>query len=430
MDMDTINIFSYWYNLVETFFVTGFTWLYQHFIDFAWIIKVAAISLTVSAVLILISIFRIIKLAFQRRSWNRINKRLMKKYGDGLTYILSKEAKPNMTRDEVLEALGLNENDTATKELLKNWKEKLAFSRLLYQQRISDDSALGRQRNVQVILGIFGLQEFLESVINKDKMKYKVEAMTMLRSFKVNTNQWVANQLINSKRKRVQRLAMYSSIMSSSNTDLGYFESEFFDENCCLYDEIQLGFILQRRKSSNRVIPNLAHWAHMQKNPSTQCVFVRLMRQFDQREYCNELEDLLTYNTDKELVQEISRTWGYLDYREGEDIMMELLFTQPDDTKVAIMHALTRLNTGKSLNALVDAYTNSGSPHVKFEALRCLYQYGEVGHTKFMELEMKASAQDRKLFEFFHNREIHADLPLQDNDLYHAEYGDNLYGVY
>ncbi|MCH5229398.1 MAG: hypothetical protein J1F12_05320 [Muribaculaceae bacterium] len=427
--MDSIAEISYWYNLALTYIVIGITWLFDHFRDFSWIIRVAAISLSISLWLILISLYKIFIKAFRRRKAMKLEKRLTERYGDAINYILSPQAPDKMGRDEEMELLGIDSTESDPRKLLKGYKEKLCMARIIYKARISEEAAVEGSRNLHVLLGIFGLIEFLEEIIVKDRLHQKVEALLMLRAFKAPTNQWVANQLINNKRRRVKRLAMYASIMSSANTDLGYFESDFFAENFCMYDEIQLGFVLQRRKSARRKIPNLAHWAVMQKNPQTQAMFVRMMRQFNQKEYCGELEDLFQHNSDSEIIEEIARTWGYLKYTEGEEQMKDMMLTQPDGGKVAIMHALTRLNTGESLNTLLDGYKNSGSQHVKFEALRCIYWYGDEGRQKFLALKASATEKEKPLFEFFENPLTQKDLPLEKTARYHSEYGDNLYSV-
>ena len=427
--MDSIAELTYWYNLALTYIVIGITWLFDHFRDFSWIIRVAAISLTISLWLILISFIQIIRNSLRRRRWNKLEKKLTDKYGEAITYILSPQAPEKMGRDEEMELLGIDPSEGDPHKLLKNNREKLCMARIIYKARISEDAAVEGSRNLHVLLGIFGIVEFLEEIIVKDKLHQKVEALLMLRAFKAPTNQWIANQLINNKRRRVKRLAMYASIMSSANTDLGYFESDFFGENFCMYDEIQLGFVLQRRRSARRKIPNLAHWATIQKDPQTQAMFVRMMRQFNQKEYCGELEDMFQHDSDNLLIEEIARTWGYLKYTEGEELMRDMMLTQPDVGKVAIMHALTRLNTGNSLPTLLDGYRNSGAQNVKFEALRCIYLYGKEGRDKFEELKRNASEKDKKLFEFFDNPLTKKEIPLERSARYHSEYGDNLYSV-
>lgn len=427
--MNTINVISYYWNVFVTWLTYYVTYIFEEFREFSTVVQIAAIGLTFCIILILWTLGRLIYQWFRNRRLNKVYKRLDERFGNGVRFILSPETKNNMNRQEELQALELKESDLQGKNILKDYRERLCMSRLIYRARISEDASLNRRKNLQILLRIFNLQEFLEYLINKDKMRLKTEALHMLRAFKLPINPWVANQLMNSKRNRVRRLAMYASIMSSSNMDLEYFESEFFDDNCCLYDEIQLGYVLKRRKSARRKIPNLAILALKQKNPSTQCVFIRLMRQFNQKEYCSELEELFQLNSDSQLIEEISRTWGYLKYAEGEDLMNEVLLTQSDATKITIMHSLTRLGTGRSLGTLLDSYHNNGDPKVRYEALRCLWNYGEEGRDKYYELERTATAADRPLFEFFHNDITKEEIPLSKSDAFKLEYGENLYTV-
>lgn len=397
--------------------------------EFSLIIKVAAISVTCSVLLILYVVMRILFRGWKDYKWRRLSKKLDKKYGDGLKYVLSPDASPRMSRQEILDALEIDNPDKRNNDMPKKYNEKLAMSRLIYQYRISDEASTGRSRNLRIILDIFELQSFLEDVVNKGKMSLKAEALHMLRAFKLPINQWISNQLRNSKRIRVKRLAMYASIMTSSNSDMEYFETEFFDRNCCIYDEIQLGYVLQRRLSMGRQIPNLAQLALHQKVPSTQAVFVRLMHQFNQAENCSELEELFSHTHDKKLRQEIVRTWGYLHYKESEELMHDILPTQPDDVKISIMHALARLHTGKSLDVLVDGYKNNGDQLVKYEALRSLFNYGAAGKEKFYELEAVAPSEDKRLFEFFKNKITKEETQLSEEDIYETQGDGNLFSV-
>lgn len=427
--MYTINIVQYYVNLIWTWIWDYVTIIYDNFMEFAPVIKIAAISLTFSLLLILFTLFRILIRGFKNRKWKKYRKSLDEKYGEGIKYILSAEANPKMTRRQIEEKLDLDEKDSNKNKLLKNDKEKLTFCRMVYRYWISDDAAVDHTQNLHVLLDIFGVQSFLENIVNRGSWKLKAEVLIMLRAFKLPVNQWISNQLLNSRRLRLRRLAMYASIMTSSNTDLEYFESEFFDKNCSTYDEIQLGYVLERRRSMKRKIPNLAQLAMIQKHPKTQAIFVRLMHQFDQKEYCADLEELFSRSGDKELLHEICRTWGYLGYTEGEEMLQDMIMTQSDDTKVAIMHALTRMNTGKSLQVLSDGYRDSGDPHVKYEALRCLYAYGPEGRKKFEEFEKDAVGDEKMYFEFFRNPLTKKDTLLNDENSYENQFGTNVFSV-
>ena len=428
--MYTIGLIQYYFQLAITWVSQYVMWLYNEFMEFSFIIKIAAISVTFSAMLIIFTVLKMLWNGWKNRKWNKLYKKLDKKYGEGIRYVLSPEAGGNLSRKEIIESLDLDEEErNEKKNILKNNKEKLTFARLVYRCRISEEASLGRRKNLHILLDIFQIPPYLEEVVNNGRMRLKAEVLTMMRAFKLPVNQWIANQLRNSKRYRVRRLSMYASIMSSSNQDLEYFESEFFDKNCCIYDEIQLGYVLQRRKAMKRKIPNLAQLAANQSVPTTQAVFVRLMRQLEQAEYCNELEELFQNSNNKELTQEICRTWGYLKYLPGEELMQDIILTQHDDTKVAIMHALARIKTGKSLDVLVDGYRNSGDQHVRYEALRCLYNYGREGYLKFKELEAKAPEIDKRIFEFFNNPITREETKLSKDDVYESIGEENLYSV-
>lgn len=428
--MYTINIIEYYLNLTVTWLSQYVMYLYNEFMAFSPIIKIAAISVTFSVGLIIFTVLKIIFNGMRNRKWSKQYKKLDKKYGDAVRYILSPESNENMTRQEIMDTLELDDNEKKDNgNILSNNREKLCFSRLVYKSVIHEDASLERSKNLHILLDIFNIPRFLEDTVNIGKMRRKAEALVMMRAFKLTINQWIANQLRTSKRYRLRRLSMYASIMSSSNSDLEYFESEFFDQNCCIYDEIQLGYVLQRRKSQKRKMPNLAQLAANQTNPSTQAVFVRLMRQFEQNEYCGDLEDLFNASNDKELTQEICRTWGFLKYLPSEEMMQDIILTQPDDTKVAIMHALARLKTGKSLNVFVDGYKNSGDQKVRYESLRCLYNYGQAGYLKFKELELKAPEHDKRIFDFFNNPLTREDTRLSKDDIYESQGGENLYSV-
>ena len=427
--MYTINIVSYYIDLFITWFTQYITMIWDKFMEFSFIIKIAAISVTTSIILILLMLGRIFIKGWQNRRYKKLDKKLDKRFGDGIRYVLSPEAGGNMTRSEVLYALDIDNPDDHQNEIPKHFKEKLVLSRLIYRSRISDDASLGRRKNLHIMLDIFHIKSFLEDVINKGNMQLKAEALNMLRAFKLPINQWVANQLHNSKRLRVKRLAMYASIMTSTNADMGYFESNFFDRNCCIYDEIQLGYVLQRRIAMKRKLPNLAQLAIMQSVPSTKAVFVRLMHQFRQEEHCAELEEEFRNTHDRELRKEICRTWGYLGYKEAEPLMQEIILSQSDDVKISIFHAVTRLNTGKSLEMLTDGYRNNSDQLVKYEALKSLFNYGPAGKARFHELEKAAPEADRRLFEFFTNSITMDETKLNRTEVFDMGDGKNLYAV-
>lgn len=417
--MNSISWIVYYVNLWLAYITYWLSLIYNKYCEYPIEVRIAIIFIMFSlcgiAVLTLLTLGRISYRSQKKKTMRRLEKR----FGKAVEYLLSDDCKPNMSRLEVIELLGVEKELDNKKNVFRDNKEKMLFCRMVYFKCISPNAVNRRYDNLHQLINLFSLREFLEKTTSIGNYKKKRDALSMLRTFKMYVSPWVINQLHVSKNKYVQRLAKYASIMSSSDTDLDYFETSFFDDNCCIYDEIELGYLLQRRRKNGVRLPNLANWALHQKNPNTQCVFVRLMRRFNQGEYCPQLKDLFQQTCHKKLIEEISRTWGYLNYKESEKMLVDSLIMQPDDTKVAIMHAITRMITGNSLNVLVDEYKEATNPHVRFEALRCLYNYGKEGLAKFHEFEANHAQEEDIFFSFFENPITLANIRLDKEQAYH-----------
>lgn len=417
--MNTVSILKYYFNLIAAYVTYYFKYGISLFSDYPAEIKVAVSASAFSVLLIIIMIATLFYLSYQKKRRIKLNRRIEKRFGKGIDFMLSEDSRKRMSRYEIADVFEIDRENVG-KDLLKNNREKEAFVDYFYQRFITVRSESANRDNITTFLFLFGIPEFLEKEVSLRSMKKKVKYMSMIRTYKLPVSPWVINKLLSSKYLRVQRLAMYSNIMLSSDSDLDYFETDFFDKHCCIKDEIELAYSLQRRRKAGRKLPNLARWANLQKNERSQCMFVRLMRRFNQVQYCDQLTELYeTQPRKKKLIEEISRTWGYLNYSDGEDLLVDALLIQPDDTKVAIMHALTRFATGKSLGALLEGYYNTTNPHVRFEAIRCIYNYGEEGRAKFNELKQNALETDMKLFEFFENPITLEKIRLDKEQSYH-----------
>ena len=417
--MGTVSILKYYFNLIVAYVTFYFEYAISNFGSNPIEVKVAVFVIVLCVVLMFYMICTLFFLSRRRRKMKKMESRLEAKFGHGIDYILSAEAQKRMPRHEINAIFGI-ENGDISKEYLKNKFEKEAFAEMFYHRFITIRSNYANRENITSILYMFGIPDFLEKEVNLSGMTKKVKYMSMIRTLKLPVSPWVINKLLNTKYLTVRRLAMYTNIMLSSDNDLDYFETDFFDKHCCIKDEIELAYSLHRRRKAGLKLPNLARWANLQKNERSQCMFVRLMRRFDELEYCDQLTELFqTQPRKKKLIEEISRTWGYLHYTESESLLIDALLIQPDDTKVAIMHALTRFATGRSIGALLDGFQNSTNPHVRFEALRCMYNYGETGRSMFNDLEKNAKEEDKKYFDFFNNPITLAKIRLDKEQAYH-----------
>lgn len=416
--MNSVPIIQYFYNLFLAYSTYYMKYGLNKFQGYPLEVKVAVVVSELILILILVLMVSVFCVWARDKRHRGVLRRIRMKYGEGIDYLLTGDAPEHLSREAIAEVFGIDRKEIG-KPLLKNRREKAAFAEFFYMRFITLHSGHIKKENLRTALSLFGIPDFLEREVNIRSMKSKVNAMNFVRIFKLPISPWVLNSLLNSEYLRVQRTAMYTQIALSSDSDLDYFETDFFDKHCCIKDEIELAYSLQRRRKAGLKLPNLARWANMQKNERAQCLFVRLMRRFDEVEYCEQLRPLFSQTRKKKLIEEISRTWGYLHFVDGEDLLIETLLTQPDDTKVAIMHALTRFGTGKGIGALLDGFRNTANPHVRFEALRCLYNYGEEGRTLFHRLEQEATEEDRRFFEFYKNPITLAKIRLDREQAYH-----------
>ena len=415
--MDTIAYIRYYLYYIASYIRFIVSFVASKLEKYPTEVKVAAVITVLCAFTIFVLFIRMLIMSGYRKSMNQLREHTKETYSDAMKFLLSSEAPEQMTKEEICQLFGV---DLAVdSEPLKKAKEKQMFAEVFYDLFINEKSESARMANIHTMFEIFGIPEHLEKEVSLGSKKKKVDALNMIRAYGLSISPWIINKLLNSKNLRLQRLAMYTVIVSSSDSTMDYFETEFFDKNSCIKDEIELAYSLNRRRKAGLKLPNLARWAHMHKREFTQCLFVRLIRRFNQVESCAALKDLFNQSRKKKLIEEISRTWGYLHYVEGEQMMIDSLQMQPDDTKVAIMHALTRFGTGHGLDAMIDGFHHSNNPHVRYEALRCLYNYGDAGRKAFEKLELDASEEDSKYFSFFHNPITLAKVRLDREQAYH-----------
>ena len=415
--MDTIAYLRYYLYYVASYIRFVVSFVASKLEKYPTEVKVAAVIAVLCVFTMFVLFVRMLIMSGYRKSLRLLREHTEETYDDAMRFLLSSEAPDQMSKVEICELFGID--PTVDDEPLKKSKEKKVFAEVFYNLFINEKAENARMSNIHSMLEVFGISEHLEKEVSLGSKRRKVDALNMIRAYGLSISPWIINKLLNSKNLRLQRLAMYTVIVSSSDSTMDYFETEFFDNNSCIKDEIELAYSLNRRRKAGLKLPNLARWAHMHKREFTQCLFVRLMWRFNQVEYCDQLRDLFVPGNKKKLIEEISRTWGYLHYVDGEQLLIDSLLTQPDDTKVAILHALTRFGTGRGMDAMMDGFRHSLNPHVRYEALRCLYNYGDEGRRAFEKLELESSEADAHYFSFFHNPITLAKVRLDREQAYH-----------
>lgn len=400
IEFDQISYFSYWISVQAAWALHWLRLLRAEYFGQPLVIKVAILviigSVLAMSVIVAAMLWRMQREWRQRRNLERVRRR----FGAKIDHVMSDPdvVDQNLGIDDILEIFGIRKGKSEkeslqqARNLIRSKRDKRLFCQLVYERLLADTGELCSLNNIRRMLEVLGLYRFLEQELDHGNWRTKVRSLNMMSMFRLKVDAWLTNALLLSKSQTVRRLAVHASIMSGGDAKLDYFESDRFDRLCCIKDEIELGYSLQRRRSAGQKLPDLARLALLHDEVDAQCIFVKLMRYFGQSEHCSQLVDLFRDSKDHRLAMEIASTWGYLKYTDGEALLQEALLTRSDDVQVSFMQALTRMDTGRSVDALAGVFATAASSVTSYEALRCLYNYGQAGRRKFDEL--KAAARD------------------------------------
>lgn len=438
IEFDQISYFTYWLSVHVAWTVHWLRMLRAAYFGQPAEIKTAIAiiigSVLAMAVIMVLLLCRALGEWRQRRNMQNVRSR----YGAKIDYVMSDPdiVNQNIGVDDVLGIFGvrkgINEKESLqnARNLIRSKRDKRLFCQLVYERLLGDTGELCSLNNIRVMLEVLGLYRFLEQELDHGNWQTKVRILNMMSVFRLKVDSWLTNVLLLSKSQVVRRLAVHASIMSSADTKLEYFESDTFGRHCCIKDEIELGYSLQRRRAGGLQLPNLARLALLHDDVGSQCIFVKLMRYFGQSEYCGQLVELFRRNRDHRLAMEIACTWGYLKYTDGEELLREALLTRSDDVQVSFMQALTRMDTGRSVEVLAGVFKSAASNVISYEALRCLYNYGEAGRSKFDELKAAAEGTAKEvLFTPFGKASMEAFI-VMDKVLDYEPTGTTVYNVH
>lgn len=125
--MYTTSWLTYCFNLLMaygTYYVAYFINIFQ---GYPIEVRIAAFNTTASFIGIIIIRLLLLKKRNSRRLDRKTREKLKERFGKGLEYIISEEASPNMSRREVMHAMGIEKDIAEKKAILKTKREKWIF---------------------------------------------------------------------------------------------------------------------------------------------------------------------------------------------------------------------------------------------------------------------------------------------------------------
>jgi hypothetical protein len=186
-----------------------------------------------------------------------------------------------------------------------------------------------------------------------------------------------------SKNKRIRSEARNSHLAISSNDPYRFFDD--FDGSLSKWDEIELMQYLQLQNTRGN-LEGLGKWINYSKNESLVVFLIKMVGFFKQKG----IDDILLEKLDDDNARiraESILTLGELHLVDTEETLIDRYYTEPEVCQVAIVKAIKKFNTGKSLKFLQEIFGESNNTDTKKIIAEVILNYSYEGKIAFQNLK-------------------------------------------
>ena len=186
-----------------------------------------------------------------------------------------------------------------------------------------------------------------------------------------------------SKNKRIRSEARNSHLAISSNDPYRFFDD--FDGSLSKWDEIELMQYLKLQNTRGN-LEGLGKWINYSKNESLVVFLIKMVGFFKQKG----IDDILLEKLDDDNAKiraESILTLGELHLVDTEETLIERYYTEPEVCQVAIVQAIKKFNTGKSLKFLQEIFGESNNTDTKKIIAEVILNYSYEGKIAFQNLK-------------------------------------------
>lgn len=382
-------------------------YLFYTFLGYPLIVRTAIVLIMISA-LFFLAVLVSLGISKRRHSVRRkIQQRFRKDYLDQITQVISDPV--IRTPDEIEELVQCDVKK------LKNREKRILTNIILHEreERTKKDEFVNHT-NYLHLLDYFTLRKFWEGKLQRGTLASRQRALRKLDDMDVEIQGSIISALTYSRNRDVRKKARVS-YMYFSQTSPFKFLSEDFDRTFNDWDKIELHRTLARRPKGT--LPMLSQWVRNSKNIDFQCFMLNEISFFKQEECIPYLLELLVDTQEIELRRHVIDALAGLNYKPAEEQITKDYILQPQLVQWSVIRAVDKLQTGKSLPFLEEAYKSSHDNESKLLILQAIYNYGTAGRLLFHSMREKATDKFSKLsFDHVSNPLINQLI----NPVYHA----------
>ena len=363
-------------------------YLYYTFLGFPFIIRVAVSVITIFIPLYLIISFRFAKIRNRYNGKKRLQKIFQKKYGSQVKRIITSEK--IYLPDEIASEIQCN-----VKKLSGRKKRTLTNNilHLRYNEKYVNET------NYRNIIAYFNLQQYWERKLKYGSMASRQRALRKLDDFNIEVPGAVIASLTNNRNRFLRKRARSYYMHLSKNSPFKFLD-ENFDHTFNGWDKIEIHRILS--KKADEGLPSLTQWIKNSENSEFRCFLVDEIKHLKQKESCYYLLEILN-TEDIELRRHCIETLGELKCQLAEKKLIEGYQQQPIIIQQCIIKAIQKLNSGKALSFLEEAYFDAHDSESKLIILHAIYNYGEAGKKLFESMGQGCSGFSKLMFDHVSN---------------------------
>ena len=247
------------------------------------------------------------------------------------------------------------------------------------------------------IVNALEIEKFLYKKMDIKSVSSKKDAISDLSNIGLSSADSKILPLIYNKDTDVQVEAGLGYLQLSKNNPY-----RFFDEVKGVLTEwyqLKLMSILIKQLETTGDLPNFGKWISFSTNNYLIIFLLKATAFFDQKKSIPVVR-VKTSDKDVNVRAEAFLVIGKLHDTEFEDILKQRYYNQPDKCQIAILKAISFLNTGKSIGFLENVFKEQSSIDVRKQIALIIYNYGKEGRLLFNKLKNEIQELVNKEKEF------------------------------
>lgn len=357
------------------------------YMGYPFVVKasVAILILSIFMVILLSVALMIDKYTNSRRE--RFYAKLKNRYGEVLLKIFAD--KKNYTDEEVLEMTQFKS------EGWKGWRMFYVGQLLVdLKSEVYDEYNFS---NVEAVVRVFGLQEFVENEMTFGSFSSRTKSMQLSQFLMINIPESILVQLLNSESHTLRKEVRMFYLWLSDYQPFRFFTDPNVNYEYRPWDSLEVHHLLRARRRANKEIPSLVPVVTNCPDMKLKSCLIREVA------YWGTYEDIVKireYITNDELCYRRAaiECMGIAKFEYAEQSLEHAYSQQTEELKQATLYTILRIRSGKALPFYVGAYGEAGSATTKLAILMCMWWYNDESRDTFEILETTASENDMLLF--------------------------------